>query len=118
MLQTLSNNETYKEIDSKMSLYMNEAAIRDKVKVNGISYSDKQTALDILARKTGFWKDSEDFENDYHIFINDEKLQGVSRTTLTKFLNIVKMEHSDDYHKNPKAFSDFEVAYKQLNKLK
>ena len=102
----------------KEAIESNEAAIRDNVKVNGVSYSDKQTALDILARKTGFWKDSEDFEKDYHKFINDEKLQGVSRTTLTKFLNIVKMEHSDDYHKNPKAFSDFEVAYKQLNKLK
>lgn len=97
---------------------MNEAAIRDKVKVNGISFSDKDTALNHFAKKTGFWKDSEDFEKDYHKFINDEKLQGVSRTTLAKFLNIVKMENSDDYHKNPKAFSDFEVAYKQLHKLK
>lgn len=97
---------------------IDEASISDKVKVNGISYSDKYTALDILAKKTGFWKDTEDFEKDYHKFINDEKLQGVSRTTLAKFLNNVKMENNDDYHRNEKAFTTFEVEYKRLNKLK
>ena len=111
--------KTFREwLSEKEAEELNEAAIRDKVKVNGVSYSDKQTALDILARKTGFWKDTEDFEKDYHKFINDEKLQGVSRTTLAKFLNNVKMENNDDYHRNEKAFTTFEVEYKRLNKLK